>query len=192
MTARAKNESEVDRIYRSVVEKTQEIVGSGGAPVKRETLNQQISSRWFRAGAHEVKVQSHNLSLWASLKYRVSVLFQMAALRWMFERKTKGTEFDPEKYLNELSQSTDFQKFDDTLRMVLDCTPQEKNAIEFYLEAERKAGRIFYGLHVSDSALMTCLVFNWSHHLHLIDGAGGGYALAASHMKAQMKEAFSR
>jgi Protein of unknown function (DUF3095) len=188
VVARVATEVEGDKIYREVVEETQKIVGSSGAPVKREILNEQVKSRWFRPGSHEVRVMSSNQTLWQSIKYRASVVFQMLALRWMFERGTKGIEFDPEKYLNDLAQSTDFQKFDDTLRMVLDCTPQEKHAIEAYLENERKAERLFYGLHVSDSALMTCLVFNWSHHIHLIDGAGGGYALAAVQLKAQMKD----
>jgi hypothetical protein len=41
-----------------------------------------------------------------------------------------------------------------------------------------------YGLHVTDHALMTCLVFNYSgKHLHFIDGADGGLFLAAKQFK---------
>jgi hypothetical protein len=43
-------------------------------------------------------------------------------------------------------------------------------------------------MHRSDSALMTCLVFNLknSRHLHFIDGTDGGFTFAASVMKAQI------
>jgi hypothetical protein len=37
---------------------------------------------------------------------------------------------------------------------------------------------------------MTCLVFNrHGGHVHFVDGAQGGYAMAAAQMKAQQKEA---
>ena len=50
---------------------------------------------------------------------------------------------------------------------------------------ERYARReLVYGLHVTDRAHMTCLVFNYSgRHLHFIDGADGGLFLAARQFK---------
>jgi hypothetical protein len=74
--------------------------------------------------------------------------------------------------------------------MVLDCSESEAAEIESYLEEQRRKGRLAYGLHRSDRALMTCVVFSLaeSRHVHFIDGADGGYALAARQMKAQIKE----
>lgn len=51
-----------------------------------------------------------------------------------------------------------------------------------------QAGKIVYGLHVSDASLVTCLVRdNNSDHVHFLDGSNGGYALAAIALKEQLK-----
>jgi hypothetical protein len=74
-------------------------------------------------------------------------------------------------------------------RMVLDCTDEQTVQIESYLEGLRAQRRITYGLHRTDRALMTCLVFSLEEgrHVHFVDGAEGGYALAALQLKAQLR-----
>ena len=78
-------------------------------------------------------------------------------------------------------QYSDYRKFDDALRMVLDCTPEHVELLRSYLETCRDD--LYYGMHLSDSSLMTCLASG----IHFIDGNHGGYALAAKQMKEQMK-----
>ena len=43
-----------------------------------------------------------------------------------------------------------------------------------------------YGMNVSDTALMTCLVTSTNEglHVHFVDGGGGGYTNAAKSLKA--------
>jgi hypothetical protein len=96
--------------------------------------------------------------------------------------------FDPKKYKSELVRNSDFKKFDETLRMVIDCSIDQVKAITEFLEKLKKDSHIKFGLHQSDRALMTCIVFSASnnHHIHFIDGGNGGYAMAASQMKAQI------
>lgn len=98
--------------------------------------------------------------------------------------------FSAEGYVQELSANTDFQKFDDMIRMVRDCSREQKESVLKYLEEQRRAGRLYYGAHFSNEALMTCLVFQLDNHIHFVDGGGGGYALAAKQLKAQIKEGF--
>jgi Protein of unknown function (DUF3095) len=94
--------------------------------------------------------------------------------------------FAPKTYIAQMVANSDFRKYDDALRMVLDCTPELEHAIEHCLAAAAAAGTIRYGLHRQDAAMMTCFTpsMSRSDHVHFIDGARGGYASAAVALKA--------
>jgi hypothetical protein len=88
-----------------------------------------------------------------------------------------------------VTAQTDFRKFDDTLRMVIDVTPGERDAIAALLAGERAAGHVAYGMHESATSIMTCAIGDHrADHVHFVDGADGGYALAAKQLKAQIDE----
>ncbi|MBC7420148.1 MAG: DUF3095 family protein [Bdellovibrio sp.] len=89
------------------------------------------------------------------------------------------------KYLNELSTNTDFLKFDDTLKMVIDVNDKQKKEMIDYLDNLEKNGRIKFGMHTSKEALMTCYIQSKTNHVHFIDGGSGGYAMAAKSLKAK-------
>ena len=93
--------------------------------------------------------------------------------------------FVPKKYLSEVVANSDFRKFDDALRMIVDCSPGMAQKIEATLAAAEKEGVIRYGCHREGAAIMTCFTPLPSHptHVHFIDGAQGGYALAAVALK---------
>ena len=94
-------------------------------------------------------------------------------------------DFDPARYRREVVENSDFRKFDDNLRMTLDCTPALADRIEARLAEARTSNVVRFGLHRQDAALMTCIVpsITESNHFHFIDGATGGYALAAQQLK---------
>jgi hypothetical protein len=94
--------------------------------------------------------------------------------------------FDPVRYRHQLVENTDFRKFDDGLRMTLDCTPALADRLERLLAEAQEAGIVRYGLHRQDSALMTCFVPSptRSDHIHFVDGATGGYTMAARALKS--------
>ena len=93
--------------------------------------------------------------------------------------------FDPAQYRHQLVENTDFRKFDDGLRMTLDCTPALADRLEALLSEAERQGIARYGLHRQDAALMTCFVPSPTRadHIHFVDGAMGGYAMAAQAMK---------
>jgi hypothetical protein len=93
--------------------------------------------------------------------------------------------FDPARYRREVVENSDFRKFDDSLRMTLDCTPGLADRIEERLGAARSANIARFGLHRQPAAIMTCIVpsISESNHVHFVDGAAGGYALAAKQLK---------
>ena len=56
-------------------------------------------------------------------------------------------------------------------------------------KAAAESAMIVFGIHDSAKALMTCLVFNHENdHIHFLDVADGGYALAVKDMKHQLSE----
>lgn len=97
--------------------------------------------------------------------------------------------FRPKKYKAELPLNSDSKKFDETLRMVLDCSAEEIARLIEILERLHRANKLVYGIHRSATALMTCVAYDPSNngHIHFIDGADGGYALAALQLKKQMQ-----
>lgn len=84
--------------------------------------------------------------------------------------------------------NTDFRKFDDGLKLTVDCDRETSGVLESLLERAHRDGTCFYGLHRQPDALMTCLVPSpfRDDHMHFVDGAGGGYVEAATRLKKQI------
>jgi hypothetical protein len=139
--------------------------------------------RWPPAGADFEARAARGGSL---LKRRVSVLgFTLFAYLVMRFGISVGG-FVPQTYLRQVVENSDFRKYDDGLRMILDCTPELERALTQRLTEAAAAGIVRYGLHRQDAAMMTCFTPSptRSDHVHFIDGARGGYAAAASVLKA--------
>ena len=102
--------------------------------------------------------------------------------------------FDTGKYAISMRSHTDYRKFDDMLRMVVDCTDEQTDFIENMLEERKARGQLLYGIHRSKFTLMTCLVedVGCGKHIHFVDGDNGGYAMAAKGLKKQIREGFAR
>jgi hypothetical protein len=95
-------------------------------------------------------------------------------------------KFVPKTYVEQLVENSDFRKYDDGLRMILDCTPELARELTQRLATAASKGIVRYGLHEQDAAMMTCFTPSVmrSDHVHFIDGARGGYASAATALKA--------
>jgi hypothetical protein len=94
--------------------------------------------------------------------------------------------FVPKAYVQQVVENSDFRKFDDGLKMILDCTPELERAVSDRLASAAASDIVRYGLHRQDAAMMTCFTPSAlrSDHVHFIDGARGGYATAATALKA--------
>jgi hypothetical protein len=105
-----------------------------------------------------------------------------------FNLAVKG--LDVPAYKVDMIVNSDYRKFDDMLRMVIDCSKDQAQQIEDFLSSLRAEGKIAYGTHYSNTALMTCFVQSLKSdgHTHFIDGHDGGYAMAARGLKQQLKE----
>ena len=103
----------------------------------------------------------------------------------IFRFRLRVGQFVPAVYLKQLVANSDFRKYDDALRMIIDCTPELAEEIERRLAAAARAGTVRFGLHRQKAAMMTCFAPFPTHsdHMHFVDGASGGYALAAAALK---------
>lgn len=176
--------SQLPAIYRDIYARMQSVTGPEHSPVKMGSL----SARWPPSGtALEAALTGRK----NEAKRRRKILLQQAvALLSLATGKTlRG--FHGRTYRDSLPRHTDYRKYADSLRMVIDCTHAQADTIVELLQAEHSHGRIDFGTHRAGAALMTCFVRNTQEagHVHFIDGAEGGYALAALDMKRRIREA---
>ncbi len=95
--------------------------------------------------------------------------------------------FNGRSYRDSIKNHSDALKFADSLRMVIDCSQAEADAVQERLVSLASSEGFAFGLQRSSSAVMTCFVQSTRDggHLHFIDGADGGYTLAAQAMKSR-------
>lgn len=155
--------------------------GGGAPPVRPDTL----STSWPSKGLMlEAQTSRRGGPLWIAV-VRVLAKSLLARLIFLVGKPVGG--FDPKHYLKEVSSNTDFCKHDDTVSFVIDCPQDCIATIKGYLDRQQDAGLLRFGMNVSETALMTCLVTAVSGglHVHFVDGGDGGYTSAAKTMKAQ-------
>jgi len=139
--------------------------------------------RWPPAGADFEARARRGGSL---LRRRVYVLAHTLFVYVVMRFGISVGGFVPKTYVQQVVENSDFRKYDDGLRMILDCSPELETALTQRLAAAASAGVARYGLHRQDAAMMTCFTPSAlrSDHVHFIDGARGGYASAATALKA--------
>ena len=131
----------------------------------------------------ELRLKFSGLKFYVVLAF---VLLKLYLLSIAIEKTRKKAGSAAANYISELSQNTDYIKYDDCLRMVLDVSLQQSREILAYLEDRKLNGKILFGYHVSKEALMTCFVQQDKDHIHFVDGGAGGYTLAAKMLKASV------
>ena len=129
------------------------------------------------------------------LEKEISIYTQNKVMKFLLTLKLKFINFignvlmnfkigDWATYKKRVVTATDTEKFDDMLRMVISSSFEQTKKLENYLEKEYQAKNLTYGLHKSDSSLITCLIFErHGKHIHFVDSSNGGYAMAASNLK---------
>lgn len=152
-----------------------------GVPISPQTMRPVFSSRGLAIETRKARGLAGRVKAYTEL----FVLSVVAGVSFFTNRGFGG--FRPDHYKEVSVRNSDFRKFDDGLRMTLDCDAEAEAALRAVLEEARAGGIARYGLHVQDAALMTCLVPSVMRddHMHFIDGGDGGYARAAAMLKQQ-------
>jgi hypothetical protein len=159
-----------------------------GSPDASRPVADSATLRWPPPGL-ELEVRATRRAGGSLALYRLLVMIKCAASYLVLRFRIRVGSFVPATYMRQLVDNSDFRKYDDALRMVIDCTPALARVIEARLSAAAAAGIARYGLHQQDRAMMTCFTPSAlrSDHVHFIDGALGGYAMAASALKTDDK-----
>ncbi|MEM9666869.1 MAG: DUF3095 domain-containing protein [Bacteroidota bacterium] len=182
------NPEEAARTYRAAIETIEHIYGSERVrhPVRIAQLRPSFDPA--ELAAHEPRVRRP--AGWRRWWYVAKIWMQQVLLLVFIRFNVRTGDTVWRRYLPTLQQTTDVKKFDEMLRMVLAGTAAQREHLEAYLDAEYQAGRLAYGLHVADSAVMTCLVYErLGRQVHFVDGARGGYAMAAKALKQRLRTA---
>jgi hypothetical protein len=104
----------------------------------------------------------------------------------LMKYKLKMFDTDWGRYKNDVIHSTDAEKFDGKLQMVVTANQVDIVALERMLDILYSEGKIYFGIHQSTHALLTCLVYERNGaQVHFVDAANGGYTKASQMMKTQ-------
>jgi hypothetical protein len=147
-------------------------VPAGGPPSRWPPVGLDLEARASKGGPLFVR--------------RASLLLFTLFAYWIVRFGIRLGGFVPQVYTAQVVVNSDFRKYDDGLRMVLDCSAEIADAIDVRLAAAAADGVARYGLFRQGAAMITCFTPSpmRSDHVHFIDGAGGGYASAAMTLKA--------
>jgi hypothetical protein len=143
-----------------------------------------MEAQWPPAGATlEAHARRGRGALGAA---RAAALFESFVAWVLIQTGLKAAGFDARRYARVVAANADFRKLDDGLKMTLDCDPSTQARLEETLSTAAQAGLVRYGISTQREAMMTCIVPSvlTDDHLHFIDGAAGGYTLAAKAMKS--------
>jgi hypothetical protein len=156
-----------------------------GHPVPEDGPEPRLSIQGVTIESRAVAPKGRRFLAWPFIAVQSFLLFLCFRLGINFG------PFDVKRYTHDLANNSDFRKFDDGLKMTIDVSLDRLRLIEERLKQGVAAGICRYGLHQQDSALMTCIVPSPMRrdHMHFVDGAAGGYAMAARNLKAVLSDA---
>jgi len=173
--------------YRAVADRIGAIYGdiSHYHPLRADRMHLSFNPSEL---SHEWRVRSSRLSPWQRIAYFVRMVLTNLAGAYLFARKRDTQAVRWSAYVADMVANSDVRKFDGMLRMVMDGSEPQYQALRRYLDERHRLGMLVYGMHKSREALVTCIVFSYNgNHVHFVDGSDGGYAMAARDLKAQVK-----
>jgi hypothetical protein len=176
------------QIYAEILQEIKKIYGEDAAHHPLRENNMQLSGSPQVLGI-EAAIRTAFQSPWQRAKYWLRLQVTRFVGTYLMGAGVQTGTTDWGVYKQDLIANTDYRKFDQVLRMVISGTARQRARLRAVLETYRRNGDIVFGLHASPAALITCVVTSHhKNHFHFLDGADGGYALAARELKKQLAE----
>lgn len=187
---KSKKDEEQEHFLNIILNKINEIFGAEKDynPIQEKNIQPtSASDDLFR----EAAIQSRRTNGWKFWQEKLKIMAQIKLLNFIIDNNlpiVKISDYPAKEVKKAQVLAADFKKYDGTLKMVIAATTEQRIAFDNFLKNLYKQGNIFYGIHISDRALMTCMLHEGStQEVHFIDAADGGYALAARQLKDQIK-----
>ncbi|ACL26310.1 DUF3095 domain-containing protein [Chloroflexus aggregans] len=175
-------------IYRDVIDEIEQIYGGDQAyhPLHYDLM--QISTRpqalWAEA---RLRGGESRLSQLAYLMQVYALNLGVYGYRWLQQLRGENPWWD--QYRKHVVTAADYRKYDDVLRMIIAGTDAQHEALITHLTARFAAGELIFGVHRSPEVMLTCLVFErMERQIHFVDGADGGFTLAAQDLKQRQQQ----
>ena len=174
------------QVYGEILDTLSEIFGSEGEehPVSKENLHLNLSNSGLMP---EYLVKNYRGGAARKVIRMFTMRLESKIAKWFMDTRYKIPFSKLRRYKGDLIYNSDYKKFDEMIRMVISSDSIQREKLKEYLEKRYQKGELAYGLHQTDEAMMTCLIFErHGGHLHFIDGANGGYAQAAVRLKDRL------
>ncbi len=175
-------------LYRLVIAKVAEVYGTPDAchPLSLPGLSFSTDSEQL---GNEAGIRAAGTGWWGIWRWKMRMRW-FSALGWCLMRFGARTEeTDWSTYKQTLIRNSDVRKFNDGYRQILAGTAGQRKILDAWLNERFQANELVYGIHTTNRAQMTCLIFNYAgKHLHFIDGADGGLFLASKELKRRLVE----
>ncbi|WP_298815565.1 DUF3095 domain-containing protein [Chloroflexus sp.] len=174
-------------VYRSVIEKIEQIYGGDQTYHPLHYSLMQASARpqalWPEARLRGGASRRHQLAYWAQI-YGLNLAVR--GYRWWQRLRGQAAWWD--QYRQHVATAADYRKYDDTLRVIISGSDEQHEELLAFLNQKFAAGELVFGTHLSPAVILTCLVFKrMERQIHFVDGADGGFTLAARDLKARLR-----
>ncbi|MEF3275151.1 MAG: DUF3095 domain-containing protein [Chloroflexus sp.] len=173
-------------VYRKVINAIEEIYGGDQAYHPLHYLSMQASVRpgalWPEALLRGGVKRIDQLRYWAQI---YSLNLALRGSRWWQQLRGQTAWWD--KYRQHVVTAADYRKYDDVLRMIISGSDEQHEQLLAFLTSQFDAGELAFGAHRSPEVILTCLVFKrMERQVHFVDGADGGFTLAARDLKERL------
>jgi hypothetical protein len=185
----AAHESEV---YSRVLAKFRELFGDDPEwhPVHEAGMLLSLDNQRLNT---EINLHFAGLGFMGKLIQHVRLRAIVLLGRWLMYRGIYFNNTQWGRYKADVIANTDHRKFDEMIRCVVACGAAQREALMEFLTGLSDQGLICFGVHVAQSATMTCYIREYGgQHFHFIDASGGGYTMAARQLKSQLAAAKGR